>query len=150
MVAIENHINGGCGVLILNDKNQLLMGLRNDDAEKADCELHEEGRWSLPGGNIEYGESFEDAGVREAYEETGIIVNPDDLEVICVQTDKNEFAHYISVGMLTRKFEGIPKVMEPDVIVKWQWFDLDKLPNNIFTPSKLTIDCYLQNKFYIR
>ncbi len=150
MVAIENHINGGCGVLVFNDKNQLLMGLRNDDAAKADCELHEEGKWTLPGGNIEYGESFEEAGIREAYEEAGIKLKEEDLEVICVQTDKNEFAHYISVGMVARNFEGTPRVMEPDQIVKWQWFDLDKLPKIIFTPSRLTIDCYLQHKFYIK
>ncbi|MBR1385222.1 MAG: NUDIX domain-containing protein [Bacilli bacterium] len=147
MVALQNHINGGCGVIVLNDKNQILLGLRNSDEEKADSELHEEGTWTMPGGNIEYGETFEEAGRREAFEETGITVK--DLEVICVQTDKNEFAHYISVGMIARKFEGTPQAMEPDEIVKWCWFDLDNLPKNIFSPSKKTIDCFLNHKFYM-
>lgn len=147
MVALQNHINGGCGVIVLNDKNQILLGLRNSDEGKADSELHEEGTWTMPGGNIEYGESFEEAGRREAYEETGITVK--DLEVICVQTDKNEFAHYISVGMIARNFDGTPQAMEPDEIVKWCWFDLDNLPQNIFSPSKKTIDCFLNHKFYM-
>ena len=147
MTALKDHINGGCGVMVFNDKNQLLLGLRNSDELLADSELHEEGTWTMPGGNIEYGETFEEAGAREVYEETGIIVK--DLEVICVQTDKNEYAHYISVGMITRNFEGTPKAMEPDEIVKWEWFDLDKLPSNIFSPSKKTIDCYLNHKFYM-
>ena len=150
MVALKNHINGGCGVMIFNSKNQLLLGLRNDDVELADCELHEEGTWSLPGGNIEYGESFEQAGAREVAEETGLIVKEDDLQVFCVQTDKNEHAHYISVGMLAHNVEGTPRVMEPDVIVQWEWFDLNNLPTNFFSPSKLTIDCFLQHKFYIK
>ena len=147
MVAIKDHINAGCGVMVFNNKNQLLLGLRNDNVELADSELHEEGTWTMPGGNIEYGETFEEAGAREAKEETGIIVK--DLEVFCVQTDKNEHAHYISVGMIARNFEGTPTAMEPDQIVKWEWFDLDKLPNNIFTPSRKTIDCFLNHKFYM-
>ena len=141
-------IRGGCGVIVLNGENKILLGLRNSDRELADSELHEEGTWTMPGGNIEYGETFEEAGAREAMEEAGIKVS--NLEVICVQTDKNEHAHYISVGMMARDFEGTPEVMEPDVIVKWEWFDLDKLPDNIFSPSKKTIDCFLNHKFYIR
>lgn len=147
MSCIKNTIGAGCGVMVFNERNQLLLGLRNDDVELADSELHEEGTWTMPGGNIEYGETFEEAGAREAKEETGIIVK--DLEVFCVQTDKNEYAHYISVGMIARHFEGVPQAMEPDEIVKWCWFNLDSLPKNIFSPSKKTIDCFLNHKFYM-
>ena len=140
-------IRGGCGVIVLNEENKILLGLRNSDEALADSELHEEGTWTMPGGNIEYGESFEEAGTREAKEETGIDVS--DLEIICVQTDKNEYAHYISVGMIAHSFTGEPKAMEPEQIVKWEWFDINNLPKNIFSPSKKTIDCYLAHKFYI-
>lgn len=144
----DKHIGTGCGVMVFNDKNELLLGLRGEDEVLADCELHEEGTWSMPGGNVEYGETFEEAGIREAKEEADIDLK--DLVVFCVQTDKNEYAHYVSVGMYAKGFSGTPKVMEPDVIVKWEWFSLDNLPKNIFSPSKKTIDCYLQKKFYIK
>ncbi len=140
-------IRAGCGVMIFNDKHELLLGLRNNDREKANSELHEEGTWTMPGGNIEYGESFEEAGIREAKEETNLDVS--DLEVICVQTDKNKYAHYISVGMIAHCYKGNPQVMEPDEIIKWEWFDINNLPKNIFSPSKKTIDCYLSHIFYI-
>ena len=143
----EKHIRAGCGVMVFNEEGKLLLGLRNSDEKLADSELHEEGTWTMPGGNIEYGETMEEAGIREAKEETGIDVH--DLEVICVQTDKNEYAHYISVGMIAHSFNGTPRAMEPEQILKWEWFDLNNLPNNIFSPSKKTIDCYLQKKFYI-
>ena len=144
----EKHIGAGCGLLVFNKDGKLLLGLRNYDQEIADSEMHEEGTWSCPGGNIEYGETFEQAVTREAKEETGIDIK--DPELICVQTDLNEHAHYISVGMVTHSFEGVPKVMEPDEIMAWRWFDLNDLPNNIFSASRKTIDCYLQKKFYIK
>lgn len=142
-------IGAGCGVLIIDQNNRLLLGRRNDDPKVADSELREEGTWTLPGGNIEYGESFEEAGVREIKEECNLDVKAEDIDVICVQTDKNEHAHYVSVGMITRKYSGEIKVMEPNEITVWAWFDLNKLPNNIFSPSLKTILCYMQNKFYI-
>lgn len=143
----DKHIGAGCGVIILNDRNQILMGRRNENELTADSEMHEEGTWTLPGGNIEYGENFYEAGIREAKEETNLDIC--DLEIICVQTDLNEYAHYVSVGMIAKKYSGEIKIMEPDEITTWKWFDLDKLPKKIFSASKKTIDCYLQKKFYI-
>lgn len=142
-------IGAGCGVLIIDNNNRLLMGRRNDDPLLADSELREEGTWTLPGGNIEYGETFEEAGVREIKEECDLDVKAEDIEVICVQTDKNEHAHYVSVGMKCKKYSGEIKAMEPDEITTWAWFDLNDLPKNIFSPSLKTILCYMQNTFYI-
>ena len=139
-------IGSGCGVMVIRN-NMILLGRRNEDPEKADSELHEEGTWTMPGGNIKYGETFEQAGKREVAEETGM--HADDLEVICVQTDKNEHAHYISVGMIAHSVAGNPQIMEPDEIVEWKWFSLDNLPTNLFSPSEKTIKCYLNEKFYI-
>lgn len=147
MAIQPNTIGAGCGVMVFNNRNQLLLGLRNSDVNLADSEMHEEGTWTMPGGNIEYGETFEEAAKREAREEASIEIS--NIDVICVQTDKNEHAHYVSVGMVARSFTGTPQVMEPDQIVEWQWFDLDKLPKNIFTPSRKTIDCFLNHKFYM-
>ena len=127
----DRHIGAGCGVIVLNKKGQILMGKRNEDELLADSEMHEEGTWTLPGGNIEYGEKFYEAGIREAKEETNLDVS--DLEVFCVQTDLNEYAHYISVGMIAKNYSGELKVNEPDVITEWRWFDIDKIPKkNLF------------------
>ena len=39
-------IGAGCGVILINDKNQILMGKRSDNPLTADSEMHEEGSWS--------------------------------------------------------------------------------------------------------
>jgi 8-oxo-dGTP pyrophosphatase MutT (NUDIX family) len=50
-------------VLIFDEAGQVLLQRRADN-----------GRWGVPGGAMEPGESFEDAARREAREETGLIV----------------------------------------------------------------------------
>lgn len=51
----------GCGVIIENDKGEILLQKRRDN-----------GCWALLGGSMEFGEKFIDAVKREAYEEAGI------------------------------------------------------------------------------
>lgn len=36
--------------------------------------------------------------------------------------------------------------MEKDKIDKWEWFSLDNLPNNLYSPSKKSIDLYIKFK----
>lgn len=141
----KKRVGAGLGVMIL-DKNKILLGLRNDDAEKADSELHGEGTWTMPGGKLEWGETFEEGAIREVKEETDLDVS--EIEVLCVQNDMNEFAHFVTIGMIATKWSGTPKIMEPDEIVKWEWFDLDNLPQKIFMPSAKCIERYRDGRFY--
>lgn len=136
----------GVGVIVLNDKKQILLGLRNEDEKKADSELHGEGTWTMPGGKLEYGESFEEAGVRETKEETDL--NVTDIEVFCMNNDLNKHAQFVTVGLIAREYNGEVKVMEPDEIVDWKWFDLDNLPKNLFMPSRKCLQNYFDGKFY--
>ena len=141
----NQQIGGGVGVILLKN-GKILLGKRNDDPAKADSELHGEGTWTLPGGKIEYGESFEECAKREVSEETGIIVK--NTKVFCVNNDKNKYAHFISIGLISEHFEGEPKIMEPDEIIEWKWFELNKLPIPMFFPSAKIIKCFTEKSFY--
>lgn len=48
-----------------------------------------QGKWNLPCGFMERGESGEQAATREAEEETGVFVYPNDFEFFSVETDPN-------------------------------------------------------------
>lgn len=52
----------GSAVIILNEQNELLLQKRHN------------GFWGLPGGLMDFGESYEEAAKREVFEETGLIV----------------------------------------------------------------------------
>lgn len=136
----------GVGVMLLRE-GKILLGRRHTDADKADSELHGEGTWTMPGGKLEFGETFEEGARREVYEETGIELGG--MKVICVNNDKNEHAHFVTIGLFSDQFGGEPKIMEPDEIVEWRWFGLDDLPNPVYFPSAKIIENYRKNLFYI-
>lgn len=147
-----NNINkkptAGVGVIVLRG-NKVLLGKRNEDAEKADSLLHGEGTWTLPGGKLDFREDILDCAWREAYEETSIKISKGKLKLISVTNDVVEDAHFVTIGFVCDDFEGEPRVMEPDEITEWKWFDLDSLPNPMFFPSEKMIKNFInkENKF---
>ncbi len=125
-------VGAGVGVILLKD-GKLLLGRRSEGLG--------EGSWSMPGGKIEHGETFEESAKRETLEETGIIVRA--ARVICVNGDIMGDRHFVTVGLLADSFVGEPKTIEPDEIGEWWWFPLERLPEPLFMPSRNVLDCYL-------
>jgi 8-oxo-dGTP diphosphatase len=144
---MDKKVGVGFGVMIFKD-NKVLLGRRHEDPNKADSELHGEGTWTMPGGKMDFGESFEDSAFRETHEETSLKLNKDKLKLISLTNDRVPDAHFVTIGFLTDEFEGEPQVMEPDEITEWKWFSLDNLPENMFFPSKKIVKNYLANAFY--
>ncbi len=147
MAEEKKRVGAGFGVVLVKN-SKILLGQRHPDPDKADSVFRSAGEWCLPGGKLEYGESFEDGAIREVKEETGITIkNP---EVISVHNCKNEHAHFMTVGLVAKSWTGEARVMEPDEIIDWQWFDLKKLPKPRYFPSFEVIENYLKTKFYIK
>lgn len=144
----DKKVGVGFGVMILNNEGKVLLGKRHDDPEKADSALNGAGTWTMPGGKMDFGETFEGAAVREVEEETSIRIKEDSLELISLRNNKVETAQFVTLGFLCRDFEGEPKVMEPDEITEWQWFDLDDLPEKMFFPSAKIVKNYLKGVIY--
>ena len=136
----------GVGVVVLNEQGDILLGLRNDDKIKADSLFSGEGTWTLPGGKLDFGETFEVAAKRELLEETNIVATQ--VEVFCFNNDINENAHFVTVGVVVKKYEGHVIAMEPDEIVKWAWFNINNLPANLFLPSKKCLFHFKNKTFY--
>jgi len=127
---------------------KVLLGKRHSDPKKADSELHGEGSWTMPGGKLEFGETFEDGAVREVLEETGIKIRKTDLSFISVSNDIVEDAHFVTIGFLCTRSKGDASVLEPNEITEWGWFSLDALPSPLFFPSKKIFDNYTTDVFY--
>lgn len=133
----------GFGAMLLKN-NQVLLGKRHDDPEKASSFLHGEGTWTMPGGKLHFQEKFYDAVYREVLEETGIKINKNKIKLISISNDIVEDAHFITLGFLINDFNGEPKIMEPDEITCWRWFNLDDLPQPIYFPSEKVLKAYFK------
>ena len=127
---MEKIVRVGVGLYIFNEKNQLLLGLRKSP--------HDCGTWCPPGGHLEFGESNEEAAVRETKEETGMIISAGDIWFEGVTNDFYPASgkHYITLHLFCKKYLGEPRVMEPQKCAEWKWFDIDNLPENLMLPIK--------------
>jgi ADP-ribose pyrophosphatase YjhB (NUDIX family) len=141
MVEQKNDPRVGVGVIILNDEGKILVGKRKNSLAPY---------YSIPGGNLELGETFEDGAIREIKEETNLdIKNPQVINITNnLQTYRNEGMHYISVILFTKDFFGELKIMEPEKCGEWLWVDPKDLPMPHFEASRKAVDCYLEKIFY--
>ena len=135
-----NNIKTGVGVLIVVD-NKVLLGHRVDNATDTGG-IYEPGSWTCPGGKQEYDETIFECAIRETKEETNLDLDISSLHVFDATDDIQPNKHYVTLDVLATKYSGELKVMEPEKIDKWEWFDLDNLPENIYSPSKKEIDNY--------
>ncbi|MFA5127489.1 MAG: NUDIX domain-containing protein [Patescibacteria group bacterium] len=137
----KNRPRVGTGVIVVNREGKILIGKRiNSHAPY----------YSIPGGHLELGETFEESAIREIKEETDLdITNPKVIAVTNnLETFRNEGLHYISVILLVKEFSGELKIMEPNKCAEWVWVDPTNLPMPHFDASQMGIACYLEKMFY--
>lgn len=135
----------GLGVIIFNNNNILLL-LRNSDVKKADSDMRLEGTWTLPAGKIKYGETIIDAAKRKVKSETGL--NVDELEVVSIADDINEFAHFITIGLVAHETIGEVDLGITEEHIDYAYFNINQMPINLCEPSKRIIENYKNKKIY--
>ena len=139
---MEKLIKVGVGVMIIDD-NKILLGHRSS-TRKDTGGIFEPDTWTLPGGKQEYEETVYEAAIREVKEETNLkIKNP---IVFSVSDDFQSDRHFVTIEMIAKEYSGKLKIMEPTKEDDWQWFDLDNLPENIYSPSRVFIEKYKESQ----
>lgn len=136
----------GIGIIILNDLKEVLLILRNSDAKKADSAMRLEGTWTLPAGKVKLNETLFEAAIRKVKSEVNLDVS--DLEVISIADDINEYAHFVTVGIIANTFSGDIDLGDTLEHVDYNFFALDKLPYNLCEPSQKILSNYLNNRIY--
>lgn len=133
-----DYIGVGCGAVIINQNDEILLQLRNKSPEK--------GYWSIPGGRVEMFETIEDAVKREVKEETDLDVEVIDELGICNHIIENEKSHWVSPSYLCKTINGQAKIMEPTKHIDMKWFNLNELPQNLTITTKDALNNYEKYK----
>lgn len=118
----------GVGAIIIQDNRVVLVKRAHPPIQ---------GQWSIPGGVLEVGELVREAAIREAREETGLIVEPTDLlgvydRILRNQEQRVQY-HYVLVDFLCRPVGG--ELQAASDAVEVRWFTREELP-----PLKLAED----------
>jgi 8-oxo-dGTP diphosphatase len=111
----------GVGAIIIEDDRVLLVKRAHPPMQA---------QWSIPGGVLEVGEMVREAALREAREETGLIVEPEELlgvyDRILYNAEKRVQYHYVLIDFLCRRVGGV--LLAADDAAEVRWFTRDELP----------------------
>ncbi len=104
----------GVGAVILNSAKILLERRGNDPGR---------GKWSIPGGLIDLGETPEQSVLREVLEETGLTVsNPELIDVVnsvqCDGAGRIQY-HFVIIDYFLRFLSGRPQASSDALDLKW-------------------------------
>lgn len=116
----------GVGGIVFNRRGEVLLIRRNKPPAS--------GLWSVPGGQLEPGESVIEACSREFEEETGLTVKPQEL--VAVVERRVEQYHYVVMDFWAHLVDGeaTPPVARSDVSDA-RWIALTKLDDYSLVPG---------------
>jgi 8-oxo-dGTP diphosphatase len=123
-----DYIGVGVGAVIFNSDGKIFLSKRGREAR------NESGKWEFPGGAVEFGETLEQALVREVMEEFGFTIEVQALLDVVSHIIPREKQHWISPTYLCRITSGTPCIKEPNKCDEIGWYNFAEIPE-----ARLTI-----------
>ncbi|HLC70074.1 MAG TPA: NUDIX domain-containing protein [Patescibacteria group bacterium] len=109
---------------------------------------YQDGNYSLVAGHLDGGETTKQCIIREASEEAGIVVRPEDLEVVHTMHRLAPDREYFDFYLRAEKWTGDITNMEPDKCDELKWCQIDDLPSNVLPAVKLALGNINNNVHY--
>jgi 8-oxo-dGTP diphosphatase len=131
-----DYIGVGVGAAIFDGEGRLFITKRGPKAK------NERGKWEVPGGGVDFGETFEQAIKREMKEENDIEIEVIELLGIYDHIIPDEGQHWVSPTYICRIVAGEPKILEPDKCAEIGWFTIEEaeqLPLSIITRHDIEV-----------
>ena len=103
---------------------------------------YEDGNYSVVAGHTDGNEDLKTAMIREAKEEAGIKISPNNLKFSSVMHRKSDDER-IDFFFIAESWEGEVTNMEPQKCDDLSWFDIDNLPSNVIPYVERAIENYI-------
>lgn len=126
--------------LVLRRGNEVLFGQRQNTG-------FEDGAWHLPSGHLEANESVVDALIREAEEEIGISIKPDDVHFAHIMHNSSSGGR-MAFFFVVRSWQGEPTNQEPDKCAELQWFSTSALPEHMIDYCRVAMEHIAHNRLF--
>ncbi len=108
---------------------------------------YEDGNYSVVAGHLDGDEDVIAATIREAREETGVILAPEDVTVVGVMHRKAADER-IDFFLIASRWTGAIRNAEPEKCNALTWFPLDALPNNLVPYVRCALDNYRHGQWF--
>ncbi|MFB6517664.1 NUDIX domain-containing protein [Streptomyces sp. NPDC056401] len=133
----------GVHLYLQREDGKVLLGLRHPASAFAASTHH------LLAGHCEQ-ESAVSCVVREAEEEAGLLIDPDEVELVHVvhMVDAPGAQPRIGLFLRARRWQGTPEVREPDRCTSWDWHDPTRLPERIVPYAAAAIEGIQAGRVY--
>ncbi len=132
-----DYIGVGAGAVIINGEDRFFLAKRGRGCR------NERQKWEFPGGSVEFGESLEDALIREIREEYDFLVEIESLLDVVNHIIPDEKQHWVSPTFVCRYKSGVPRIMEPHKCEQIGWFQLEQIPEQELTiASKKSLESF--------
>ncbi|HXR49633.1 MAG TPA: NUDIX domain-containing protein [Verrucomicrobiae bacterium] len=106
------------------------------------------GHYSLVAGRVDKGEPFTRSAIREAYEEAGATIQPQDLKPVLIIHRNEPGSVWVDLVFEVLKWGGELYNAEPEKHGELVWFDPNQLPENMVPSARFYIEQYLAGSSY--
>ncbi len=127
--------------LVLEKDNEILLGLRQNTS-------YGDGKWMFAAGHAEEGEPATYSICREAREEIGIEILPEDLEIVHIMHRSSD-REDIDIFMRPKKYSGEVQNMEPEKCSELKFFHKNNLPENMVEYARKALENIENKVFYM-
>lgn len=141
MAERERYMQSAAVFMILRKDTQVLLLQRQATGWM-------DGQFSVPAGALDAGETIKNAAIREALEEVGVIIRPQDAAYAHMMHCKTGASVWAGCFFTAVKWKGEPRVCEPEKHGGIVWCEIKVLPENLIPYVQQALEMIARGEAY--